>query len=92
MNTSYKGFDIPEIMPDGQLYHIICDQGIFDGYTEEAVLSHWKNKIDSMWRTRALEDGNIELSDGITGCKSCGVAVFDVYAHYLFHKKFDFLK
>lgn len=90
MSDSYKGYEIPEILPDGKLFHIISDEGIFDGYTEIAVLEHWKNKIDTLWRREAIKQGtNIELPDGNLACGSCGSIVFDDYAHYNFHLRLD---
>lgn len=86
MNTTYKGFGIPEIMPDGKLFHIICDQGVFDGYSERAVLDHWRNKIDYLWKQDALDSGYIEISDDVLGCNDCGALVWDVYIHKNFHQ------
>lgn len=85
MSNTYKGYNVPEIMSDGRLFHIISDEGIFDGYSIEAVTQHWTNKVDALYRQFALDDGYIEVSEGIIGCPDCGALVWDVYAHRNFH-------
>lgn len=86
VSDTYKGFPIPEILPDGKLYHIICDEGIFDGYSEDAALAHWQNKINALWWKRAVASGYIEVSDFVLGCPDCGALVWDPYNHKKFHE------
>lgn len=86
MSTHYKGFPIPEVMQDEILFHIICDEGIFDGYSEHAVLKHWENKVDALVRYAAIEDGYSWIDDEHLECPSCGAVVRDAYKHEIFHK------
>lgn len=83
--NTYKGFPIPEIMPDSRLFYIICEQGVFDGFSEDAVLEKWKNKVDFLLKQDALDGGYVEISDTVLGCNDCGSLVWDVYSHKIFH-------
>ena len=90
MSTTYKGFPLPEVMPDDLLFHIICDEGVFNGYSERAVLEKWKHKVDVILRQRALEDGYQELEtlEGIFVCPDCGALIYDSWTHQNWHKNF----
>lgn len=91
MSNNYKGYPIPEIMQDENLYHIICDEGVFEGYSQEAVLSHWRNKVDTIYRLQAVTYGYTHvdvksLDMELLSCPDCGSVVIDVYTHTKFHE------
>lgn len=82
----YKGFPHPEILPDNRIFVIICDQGVFEGFSEEAVLDKWRLKIDHFWWNTAIDAGYKEISDFVLGCPVCGVLVWDPYIHKNLHQ------
>ena len=86
MKDTYKEYPLPEVIQDGNIFRIICEEGIFDGYSKRAALEKWKLKVDVLYRLQALEQGYIELSEEFFGCPTCGTVVFDVYQHISFHQ------
>lgn len=85
MTNTYKGYTLPEILPDEHIYCIISDEGYFEGYSKKAVLERWKIAVDHKLFLKALEDGYIEIREGLLGCPSCGSVVFDVHSHEKIH-------
>ena len=88
MTDTYKGFSIPKPVLEDRLYYIICDEGIFDGYSKKAVIDHWKNKVDVLVRLDAIENGynEVTLLEGVLSCPKCGALVYDVWSHTNWHK------
>lgn len=84
--TDYKGHEVPEILPDEDLYYIICDEGIFTGWTEGAVLQRWRNRVDTDWRSKAEDLGYVDLGPDLFGCPRCGATAYDIYFHEKFHE------
>lgn len=86
MSQTYHGIEFPEVMQDDTLYYIICEQGEFSGWSEDAVLMHWKNRVLTDFRQRVINNEFIEITDTLLGCNQCGAVVFDGYSHLMFHQ------
>jgi hypothetical protein len=88
MSTTYKGVKLPDVIEEDSWFYIIDPHhGYFHGYTPEAALASWKNKVDSVLIREAIESGlySRDEDSGPLMCLQCGAFVADVHLHTEFH-------
>jgi hypothetical protein len=82
LSETYRGYTVPEIIQDGDLYFIADEEvGWFNSMTPKIVLLHWQNKVDSKTKAQYIENGWFEPHGNDHMCTKCGSLVIDLFRH-----------